>query len=134
MRRGYVATGVVAVLVAAVLTTAGAALATAAGVELRVPEGGEAIPATGVGFVTAVSGGVGVLIAAACARWSERPAQRFVAVTVALTAISLVPPLLSGADAATTVVLLGLHLLAAAVVVPPLARALGTRAGATVAA
>ena len=43
---------------------------------------------------------------------------------VSLTAISLVPPLISGADAATIAALIGLHLVAAAVMIPTLARSL----------
>jgi hypothetical protein len=38
---------------------------------------------------------------------------------VALTAVSLVPPMVSGADAATATTLVGLHLVAATVVAPP---------------
>ena len=41
-----------------------------------------------------------------------------------LTVVSLVPPVLAGADAATTVTLIGLHLVAAAVMIPALARGL----------
>ena len=44
-----------------------------------------------------------------------------------LTVISLVPPLLSAANAATTTALIALHLVAAAVMVPTLARSLRTR-------
>ena len=39
---------------------------------------------------------------------------------------SLVPPLLSGADTATTISLIGLHLVAATVMIPTLARSLRT--------
>jgi hypothetical protein len=46
---------------------------------------------------------------------------------VSLTVISLVPPLLSGANTATTAALLGLHLVAATVMIPTLARSLRTR-------
>lgn len=46
---------------------------------------------------------------------------------VSLTAISLVPPLLSGANTATTTALLGLHLVPATVMIPTLARSLRTR-------
>jgi hypothetical protein len=56
------------------------------------------------------------------------PAERFVWTAVSLTAISLVPPLLSGANTATTTALLGLHLVAATVMIPTLARSLRTRA------
>jgi hypothetical protein len=47
---------------------------------------------------------------------------------VALTAISLIPPLLAGANAATTTALLALHLVPAAVMIPTLARSLRTQA------
>jgi hypothetical protein len=70
---------------------------------------------------------VGIVIAAALLRWSARPAERFVQAAVTLTAISLVPPLLSEANTATTTALLALHLVAAAVMIPTLARALRTR-------
>jgi len=72
---------------------------------------------------------VGVVIAVALLRWSARPAERFVWTAGSLTALSLVPPLLAGADAATAVVLLVLHLVAAAVVIPTLARSLRGRSG-----
>jgi len=70
---------------------------------------------------------VGIVIAVALLRWSARPAQRFVWTAVSLTAISLVPPLLSGADTATRAALLGLHLIPATVMIPTLARSLRTR-------
>ena len=43
---------------------------------------------------------------------------------VSLTAVSLVPPFLSGANAGTTAALLGLHLVAATVMIPTLTRSL----------
>jgi hypothetical protein len=46
---------------------------------------------------------------------------------VTLTAISLVPPLLSEATTATITAILGLHLVAATVMIPTLARRLRTR-------
>ena len=46
-----------------------------------------------------------------------------------LTAVSLVPPLLSRADAATTTVLVALHLVTASVMVPALAWSLRARTG-----
>jgi hypothetical protein len=46
---------------------------------------------------------------------------------VTLTAISLVAPLLSGANTATTSALLGLHLVSATVMIPALARSLHAR-------
>jgi hypothetical protein len=57
-----------------------------------------------------------------------RPAERFLWTAVSLTAISSVPPLLSGAAAATITALIGLHLVAAAVMIPALWRRLRARA------
>ena len=109
-----------------VATTLAAALARAAGVDFEVPDGGETIPLSGFAVVTGFFSVVGIVIAAALLRWSARPAERFVWTAVSLTAISLVPPLLSGADTATIAALLGLHLVAAAVMIPTLARSLRT--------
>lgn len=111
--------GVLAAPAAAAGTAAAAALARAAGVELAVA--GEPIPVSGVAFVTVVLSLVGVVLAVALARWSTRPAAWFVRTTAALLAVSLVPPFLADASTATSLTLGGLHLLAAAIVVPTLA-------------
>ncbi|QIG43697.1 hypothetical protein G5V58_13835 [Nocardioides anomalus] len=116
--------GVLAAVAAAVVTTLVAALAGALGADLAVPDGEERIPLAGVGTMTVVLSLVGVGLALALRAWSARPARVFLVVTAVLTAVSLVPPLLAGGDAATTVTLVGLHLLAAAVVVPVLTRGL----------
>ncbi|MFG3577561.1 DUF6069 family protein [Micromonospora chersina] len=124
---GLALTGLVATLAAMVATTLAAALAQAAGVDFEIPDGGEAIPLPGFAVVTGFFSLVGVVIAVALLRWSARPAQRFLWTAVSLTAISLVPPLVAGADTATTVTLLGLHLVPAAVMIPTLTRSLRTR-------
>lgn len=121
--RRVLARGVAAAVVAAAANAVAAGLARAAGVDFEV-SGGESIPVAGIAFVTGVLSLVGVLIAGALARWSRRPATAFVRTTVTLTALSLVPPFLAGADAATTATLVLLHLLAAGLVVPALAVAL----------
>lgn len=95
--------------------------------DFEVPDGGETIPLSGFTVVTGFFSVVGVVMAAALRRWSARPAERFVRTAVTLTAISLVPPVLSEADTATTAALLGLHLVAATVMIPTLARSLRTR-------
>src|SRR5215813_167340 len=125
--RGLAVTGFIAALAAMVATTLAAALARAVGVDFEVPDGGEAIPLPGFAVVTGFFSVVGVVIAVALLRWSARPARRFVWTAVALTAISLVAPILSGADAATTTALFGLHLVPAAVMIPTLARSLRNR-------
>jgi hypothetical protein len=124
--RGLAGTGFLATLTAMVATTLAASLAHAAGVDFEVPDGGETIPLSGFAVVTGFFSVVGIVIAAALLRWSARPAERFVWTAVSLTAISLVPPLLSGANTATTTALLGLHLVPATVMIPTLARSLRT--------
>jgi len=125
--RGLAGTGLVATFAAMVATTLAAALARAAGVDFEVPDGGETIPLSGFAVVTGFFSVVGIVIAGALLRWSARPAERFVWTAVSLTVISLVPPLLSGADTATATALLGLHLVPAAVMIPTLARSLRAR-------
>jgi hypothetical protein len=125
--RELTVTGFIAAIAAMVATALAAALARAVGVDFEVPDGGETIPLAGFAVVTGVFSVVGIVIAVALLRWSARPAERFVWTAVSLTAISLVPPLLSGADTATTTALLGLHLVAATVMIPTLARSLRTR-------
>ncbi|MEU1588370.1 DUF6069 family protein [Micromonospora sp. NPDC005710] len=126
---GLAGTGLIATLAAMVATTLGAALARVVGVDFEIPDGGETIPLAGIAVVTGFFSVVGVVIAVALLRWSARPADRFVRVAVALTALSLVPAPVSGANAATVAVLLGLHLVAAAVMIPALTRSLRSRTG-----
>ena len=128
MRRLAVS-GVVATLAAMVATTVLAALARAVGIDFEVPEGGETIPVPGFAVVTGFFSIVGTVIALALLRWSARPAERFVWTAVSLTAISLVAPVVSGAAAATVTALVALHLVAAAVMIPTLARSLRARTG-----
>jgi len=125
--RGLAVIGVVATVAAMVATVLGAALAEAVGVDFEVPDGGETIPLSGFAVVTGFFSVVGIVIAAALLRWSARPAERFVWAAVSLTAISFIPPLISGANPATITALLGLHLIAATVMIPTLARSLRTR-------
>jgi hypothetical protein len=125
--RGLADAGLLATVAAMVATTLAAALARAAGVDFEVPDGGETIPLPGFAVVTGFFSVVGIVIAIALLRWSARPARRFVQTAVTLTAISLVPPLLSGADAATAAALVGLHLVAASLMIPTLARSLRSR-------
>ena len=124
--RGLVGTGLMATFAAMAATTLAAAMAKAVGVDFEVVDG-ETIPLSGFAFVTGVFSLVGVVIAVGLLLWSARPAERFVWTAVSLTAISLVPPLLAGPDLATTTALIGLHLVAATVMIPTLARSLGSR-------
>jgi hypothetical protein len=63
---------------------------------------------------------VGLVIAAAPRRWTARPARTFLHIALVLTAVSLVPPFLVGADLATSVGLVLTHLAAAAIMIPVL--------------
>jgi hypothetical protein len=125
--RRLAVTGFIATLVAMVATTLAAALARAVGVDFEIPDGGETIPLSGFAVVTGFFSVVGIVIAVALLRWSARPAKRFVWTAATLTAISLVPPFLCGANTATITALLGLHLIPATVMIPILARSLRTR-------
>lgn len=120
--------GVVAALAAVVATTLAAALAKAVGVDFEVSGEDGTIPLSGIAVVTGFFSVLGIVIAAALRRWSARPAERFVRTALTLTAISLVPPVLLGGDTATAVALVLLHAIAAAVMIPALARSLRTRA------
>jgi hypothetical protein len=122
--RGLAGTGFIATLAAMAATTLAAALARAVGVDFEVPDGAETIPLPGFAVVTGLFSVVGIVIAVALIRWSARPAERFAWTAASLTAISLVAPLLAGANTATTTALIGIHLVAAAVMIPTLARSL----------
>lgn len=123
--RGIIGKGLLTAVGAAVVTTVVAALAKAAGVVFEIPDGGEAIPLSGIAFVTFVFSVVGVIIAVALLRWSAQPAKRWVQVAVSLTALSLVPPFTVGAAVPTAATLVALHLVAAAVMIPAVKRHLG---------
>src|SRR3954451_16117546 len=115
--------GVVAAVVASVATTVLAAVASAAGVSFSDGTGAS-IPIAGFAQLTLVFSLIGVGIAAVMARTARRPRQTFVRTVVALTALSFVPDLTFGFDAGSAATLITLHTVAAAIVVPTLARRL----------
>lgn len=120
-RRGYVVAGATAGVAAAVLTLGLAVAAGAAGVTFELPDGAESIPWLAFPQLVLIGTALGLILAAALRRWAARPARSFVWITVALTALSLVPPFLVGASAATCACLVLLHIVAAAVVIPVIA-------------
>jgi hypothetical protein len=85
---------------------------------------GASIPIAGFAQLTLVFSLVGVGIAAVMARKARRPRATFVRTAVALTALSFVPDLTFGFDAGSAATLITLHTVAAAIVVPTLARRL----------
>jgi hypothetical protein len=109
--RSLLPTGMLAGAAAAAATVVVAALAQAADVSLEVD--GQAIPLATFAFWTIVATFAGVVLAAVV-----RHRRRFVAATLTLTAISLVPSIVAPDDTATTIVLVGTHLLAAAIIIP----------------
>lgn len=115
--------GVIAAIGASVATTALAAAASAAGVTFAGPDGAS-IPLLGFTQLTLVFSLIGVAIAAVMARRARRPRSTFVRTTVTLTALSFVPDVTFGFDAASAVTLIALHIVAALIVVPVLARRL----------
>ena len=121
---GLLIAGTGAAVAAALGTTLVAVLLQALGVDFELPDGGESIPLSGFTVVTFGFSMVGLAIAAVLRRWSRQPRTTFVRVTVALTALSLVPPFFQDADAGTVTGLVLLHLTAASIAIPALARRL----------
>ena len=115
--------GVAAACVAAVATTALAAIASAAGVSFA-DKTGTSIPIAGFTQLTLVFSLIGVAMAAVMARKARRPRTTFVRTALALTALSFVPDLTFGFDVASAATLISLHTVAAAIVVPTIARRL----------
>ena len=113
-------TTVVAGLGAAAVVTALAAGAHAAGVSFKV--GGKMIPSMGFTQMTFLGAVMGGVLLAALNRRSQRVRRRFLQVTAGLTALSCVPSVALPHDAATKLSLVTLHIVAAAVVLPCLAR------------
>ncbi len=112
------ATASVGVLAAAA-TTAGAAVLRAAGVPLAVHGRIPLAAFAQLTFIAAVSGGV---LLAVLIRRSSAPRRWFVRITAGLTALSCVAPLAYADTSASKIALAALHLLAAGIIVPVLAR------------
>ncbi|MCZ7422234.1 DUF6069 family protein [Verrucosispora sp. WMMA2121] len=117
-----IGTGVVATAAASVATMAVAAAGNAVGISLDI--GGAPIPITGFGVLTAVFSLLGVAIAALLSRFARHPRRAFVRTTVVLTMLSLVPDVIVDAGPATKALLMLTHLVAAAIVIPAVARRL----------
>ncbi|MGL5858975.1 MAG: DUF6069 family protein [Angustibacter sp.] len=116
-RGGLLRDGAIAGAIAAVATVVIALIGRAADVDLRVR--GQEIPAAAFAVWTVVGAAIGVVLALLL-----KQRRRFVAVTVAATLLSLIPPVAAEVDGATSAVLVLAHLVAAAVIIPALARRL----------
>ncbi|MCU1484541.1 MAG: hypothetical protein JWN67_1287 [Actinomycetia bacterium] len=113
-------TTVVAGLGAAAVVTAAAAAVHAAGVSFEID--GEMIPLVGFAQMTFLGAVIGGVLLAVLNRRSATPRHRFLQATVALTAASCIPSVALPQDAGTKLSLVALHVLAAIIVVPVLAR------------
>jgi hypothetical protein len=114
--------GAVATVLAAVATSAVAAAGQAVGISVAIS--GAPIPPAGFATLTVVFSVVGLLVAVALRRFARSPRTAWIRTTVALTALSLVPDAIADADTATKALLMLTHLVAAAIVVPAVARRL----------
>ena len=127
--------GIAAAVVAAAVTTGLAYVASKAGVSFNDPAHPELPPIPPLGFaeLTLVFSQIGVALAAIKARKARRPRSTFVRTALALLALSVVPDfveipslMIPDFDTATGFTLAGLHLVAAAIVIPTLAGRLAT--------
>ncbi|RLP93311.1 hypothetical protein EAD89_06660 [Micromonospora sp. BL4] len=117
-----IGTGVIAAVAASAATMAVAAVGHAAGISLDLD--GAPIPVAGFGVLTVAFSLIGVVIAALLSRFARRPRRTFVRTTVVLTVLSLVPDVIADAGTATKALLMLTHLVAAAIVIPAVARRL----------
>jgi hypothetical protein len=115
--------GVTAAVMASITTTVLAATASASGVSFA-DSTGASIPIAAFAQLTLLFSLVGVVIAAIMARKASRPRATFVRTAIALTALSFVPDLTVGFNAGSAATLITLHTIAAAIVVPTLAKRL----------
>ena len=111
--RHLVRSGAFAGAIAAVCTTVVAAIASAADVSLDVD--GTGIPIPAFAWWTIIGAALGVVLARLL-----RERRRFVVVTTVVTGLSLIPAIAAPDDTATKAVLVGTHLLAAAIIIPTL--------------
>jgi len=107
-------------IVAAVAVTTVAVAARGAGVPLAIDS--EPIPVLGFAQMTLLGAVIGGLLAASLNRYSTQPRQWFLSAAVTLTVLSCVPSVALPPDIATKIVLVFTHVLAAAIIVPTLAR------------
>ncbi|AXB46607.1 DUF6069 family protein [Amycolatopsis albispora] len=114
--------GLTAAAVASAATATVAAAAEFAGIAPVV--GGTPIPAFGFAVLTAICSVLGLVLALVLARTASHPRRAFVRATVALTVLSLAPDVLADALVTTKALLMLTHVVAAAIVIPAVARRL----------
>ena len=127
-RRSLVLPGLAAAVAAALAATLVAAICKSAGVDFATPDGEDPIPLVAFPMFTLTFSIVGLALAAGIRRWSKRPASTFLRTALSLTAISLVPPLLIDVDGTSSLCLVMVHLVVAAIMIPTLTRSLARSA------
>jgi hypothetical protein len=117
---------VVAVAAGAVALFAYGAAAIAVHGPMSVGDPGNTVPINATSFSIGVlfSSFFGVVIAVVLARWAKRPARTFQRAAIALTVVSLYAPFTAQTETGTKFVLAVGHVIAAAVIVPLIVRAL----------
>src|SRR4051794_7211627 len=114
--------GLGATVLASGATVAVAAAGQVAGISLDV--GGAPIPVLGFATLTAFFSVIGLVLAVVLGRLARHPRNAFVRTTVVLTVLSLVPDVIVDAAPTTKALLMLTHLVAAAIVIPMVARRL----------
>jgi hypothetical protein len=115
----------VATLAAAAATEALVALAGAVGTDVAIQ--GQELKAGGCAVAVLMCMVAGAALLAGVRRWSASPASTWTRATVALTALSFVPDLtVPDTAAGSRIVLMTAHVVAAAIIVPAVARRLRT--------
>jgi hypothetical protein len=114
--------GLIAAGLAALTTSFVAAAGDVFGISLAV--NGAPIPVPGFAVLTAIFSVVGLVLALVLGRKARHPRTAFLRTTVVLTALSVVPDALTDAAASTKGLLMLTHLVAAAIVIPAIARRL----------
>jgi uncharacterized protein DUF6069 len=114
--------GAAATVLAAVATAAVAAAGEVVGISLDIS--GAPIPVVGFATTTAMFSVIGLLVALGVRRFARHPRTTWIRTTVALTVLSLVPDVLVDAATTTKMLLMVTHLVAAAIVIPAVARRL----------
>jgi flagellar biosynthesis protein FliP len=114
--------GLVATVAASAATPVVAAAGRALGISVDVE--GAPIPVLGFATLTGLFSLVGLVLAVVLARTAGRPRRVWVRTTVVLTVLSFAPDLIFPMAPATRVLLVLTHVVAAAIVIPAVARRL----------
>lgn len=114
-----------ATLAAAASTEAVVAVARAAGIDVAIQ--GKDLNPGGCTVMVLLCVAAGAVVLAAIRRWAASPARTWIRTTVALTVLSFVPDLtVPDTSTSTRIVLMTAHVVAAAIVIPAVARRLST--------